>query len=180
MAYRFKLQYILSGLLLTFLISNPASAGHLEASGDILAVVIPGAAYASTFYLDDKEGRYQFYKSFLTTSLITHGLKTVVGKTRPDGSDNRSFPSGHTSASFQGAAFIHKRYGWDKAVLPYLASAYIGYTRVETNKHDWIDVSAGAVLGIASSWLLTTEKSDQQIVLYNDGGRWGFFISRRL
>lgn len=176
----FRINSAMALVLMLLLVGRPACGGHLETNGDVLVVLIPGAAYASTFYLDDKPGRYQFYKSFFAASLSTHALKSMAGKTRPDGSDNRSFPSGHTSASFQGAAFIHRRYGVRRAILPYLASAYVGYTRVEANKHDWTDVTAGAALGIASSWWLTTARPDQQVSVYADGNKLGIRFSMQL
>lgn len=166
--------------MLLVLFYCPAHAGSVETNGDILVVLIPGTAYASTFYKKDKEGRGQFYKSFFVTTFATHGLKTLVDKTRPDGSDHRSFPSGHTSAAFQGAAFIHRRYGWKQAVLPYIAATYVGYTRVEARKHDWTDVTAGAALGIASNWWLTTKRPDQHLSLYKEGDRWGVRFSMAL
>ena len=173
-----KLKHTL--LLMCFFISTPLHANSIETNGDILVVLIPGAAYASTFYKHDKPGRNQFYKSFFSTAVATHGLKILVHKQRPDGSDYLSFPSGHTSAAFQGASFIHRRYGLNQAVLPYLAATYVGYTRVEARKHDWTDVSAGALLGIASNWLFTTRRSNQSLSLYKDGDRLGIRFSMAL
>jgi len=71
-----------------------------------------------------------------------------VDKKRPTGS-NQSFPSGHTSAVFQGAAFIHKRYGLKQAAAAYIGATFVGYSRVESDKHFTEDVIAGAALGIA-------------------------------
>jgi membrane-associated phospholipid phosphatase len=173
-----KFKYAL--VLVCALLSTSVYANSIETNGDILVVVIPGAAYASTFYKDDAQGRKQFYKSFISTALATHALKHLAHKQRPDGSDYLSFPSGHTSAAFQGAAFIHRRYGWGEAVLPYIAATYVGYTRVETRKHDWTDVGAGAVLGIASNWLFTTQRPDQAVTLYKDGDRVGIRFSMAL
>ncbi|MGW8248237.1 MAG: phosphatase PAP2 family protein [Acidiferrobacterales bacterium] len=163
--------------LVWFTISTPGHANSIETNGDILVVLIPGAAYASTFYKKDVAGRNEFYKSFVSTAIATHGLKILVHKQRPDGSDYLSFPSGHTSAAFQGASFIHRRYGLKQAILPYVAATYVGYTRVEANKHDWTDVSAGALLGIASNWLFTTRRPNQSFSLYKDGDRLGFRFS---
>jgi len=164
-------------LLAMFTFSVPVHANSIETNGDILVVLIPGAAYATTFYKKDTAGRKQFYKSFFVTAVATHGLKILVHKQRPDGSDYLSFPSGHTSAAFQGASFIHRRYGLKQAILPYLAATYVGYSRVEANKHDWTDVSAGAMLGIASNWLFATRNPDRSLSLYKDGDRVGFKLS---
>lgn len=120
----------------------------------MIQIAIPAIAYGSTFYLDDTEGRQQFYQSFATNLLITHGLKHTIDKKRPNGGDH-AFPSGHTSAAFQGAGFIHKRYGLKYAVPAYVGATFVGYSRIEAKKHDVADVLAGATLGVLSSMYFT-------------------------
>ncbi len=129
---------------------------NTEKIGDVLFLAIPLTAYGTTLYLDDKEGQYEFYKSYGTTIATTLVLKYAIDKERPDGSDQDSFPSGHTSSTFSGAAFIHKRYGFKYAVLPYLGAIYTGYSRVHSDRHDTRDVIAGAIIGAASSWFFTS------------------------
>lgn len=133
------------------------SYADTQSTGDFLQIAVPAVGLATAFYLDDDEGKIQFYKSFGTTWLITHGLKNTVKKERPDGSNDQSFPSGHTSAAFQGAAFIHKRYGLNYGLAAYAAASYVGYSRVNSDKHDNADVIAGAVIGTLSSFYFTTE-----------------------
>ena len=123
-------------------------------AGDILQILIPSLAYGSTFHEEDEEGRMQFYQSFFTNLGITHGLKTIVNKKRPNGG-SRSFPSGHTSAAFQGAAFIHERYGWKPAVTAYFCATFVAYSRVESKNHYTEDVIAGAFIGTLSSFYFT-------------------------
>lgn len=136
-----------------------AGKSTTEKQGDILQVLIPLTAYGTTFYIDDREGRYQFYKSFLTTVIITQTLKYTVNKPRPENNGYQSFPSGHTSAAFQGAAFIQKRYGWKYGLPAYAAASFVGWSRIEgeSDKHDLTDVLAGAAIGTLSSYYFTTE-----------------------
>lgn len=148
----------------TLLMANPAYAAptsDIERAGDIVAMAIPAIAYGSTYYKDDKAGRQQFYHSFATNLATTYVLKYTVDKERPDGSDNQSFPSGHTSIAFQGASFIHKRYGLEYSIPAYVGAGFVAYSRIEADKHDVTDVVAGAALGIASSLYLTTSYDDQ-------------------
>jgi len=63
---------------------------------------------------------------------------------------------------------------------PSRALLLVGYTRVEARKHDWTDVSAGAVLGIASNWFFTTRRPDQEVSLYKDGDRLGIRFTMAL
>ena len=127
------------------------AADRTEVLGDELQVLIPAIAFGETYYLHDVTGRGEFYESFFSTVLITHGLKNTVTEQRPNGS-SKSFPSGHTSAAFQGAAFIHARYGLAEAIPAYLAATFVGYSRIESHNHYPKDVFAGAVVGIASSF----------------------------
>ena len=136
--------------------TSSASEDQIEQAGDWLQIALPSLAYASTFYKDDDQGRMQFYKSFGTNLAVTHSLKALVKKRRPKGRSVDSFPSGHTSAAFQGAAFIHKRYDKPYWTIPaYLAASFVGYSRIDADKHDTTDVLVGAALGIASSWYFT-------------------------
>lgn len=130
------------------------AADRTETAGDILQIIIPAVGYGATYYLDDSEGRTQFYKSFFTSLGITYSLKYAIDRKRPNGGDH-SFPSGHTSAAFQGAAFIQQRYGWQYGMPAYLAAAFVGYSRVESRNHYVSDVIAGAAIGTLSSWYFT-------------------------
>ena len=136
--------------------SAPALAGDsVETSGDVLSIVLPAAAAALTYKHRDPEGRRQFAKAFAANLVGTFALKAAVDKERPDGSGNDAFPSGHTSVAFQAATFIHRRYGLRPAWPAYVAATYVGWTRVDADKHDTADVVAGAALGIAASlWLV--------------------------
>ena len=78
---------------------------NTEKIGDILQIAIPLAGYGTTLYLDDKEGQYQFYKSYGTTLATTYALKYTIRAERPNSDSEDSFPSGHTSSAFSGATF---------------------------------------------------------------------------
>ncbi|MBF0382126.1 MAG: phosphatase PAP2 family protein [Magnetococcales bacterium] len=149
----------------------------IETTGDVLQILIPTAGIAATRYLDDDEGSIQFLKSFATTFVITQGLKRAVDKKRPNGSD-QSFPSGHTSAAFQGASFIQMRYGWKYGIPSYLGAAFVGYSRVESDHHYVIDVIAGAGLGIASNYFFTTKYKGFTIKPTANRGVYGISLAK--
>jgi len=127
-----------------------------EKAGDYVQISIPLSAWITTLVMDDTQGQIDFYKSFGATFATTQLLKHTVNETRPDGSNTTSFPSGHTSASFQGATFIHKRYGLKYAILPYIGAAFVGFSRVYAEKHYTHDVLAGALIGSGFAWYFTT------------------------
>lgn len=145
-------------LLLFFLLFAQISLAEdrtIEYVGDGLAVLIPAAAYGTTFYYDDTDGRVDFYKSISAGTVTTFSLKFAVKRERPDGSNDRSFPSAHTMYAFQGAVFLHRRYGLQHAIAAYLGAAFVGYSRIEADKHYLSDVLAGAAIGSLSSWFFT-------------------------
>jgi len=158
-------------------INRVIAADDIEKAGDVLQILIPSIAYGSTFYLDDSEGRIQFYKSFATTVVVTHGLKYTIDKKRPNGS-SKSFPSGHTSAAFQGASFIHRRYGLKYAVPAYIGASFVGYSRVESDNHYVEDVLAGAAIGIVSSFYFTTPYKGFNIQPIANNGTYGINFSK--
>jgi len=125
---------------------------NTEKIGDFFAFSIPAVAYGSTFYMDDEEGRDQFYWAYGTTMATTLALKYTVREKRPDTNTRDSFPSGHTSSAVSSAVFIHKRYGLVYALPAYLGAIYTGYSRIHVNRHHPRDVFAGAVIGAVSSW----------------------------
>jgi membrane-associated phospholipid phosphatase len=51
----------------------------------------------------------------------THALPEL----RPNGRNNRSFPSGHTSISFAAASYLHQRYGWEVGVPATFAAGLV-------------------------------------------------------
>ena len=80
--------------------------------------------------------------------------KRATQHVRPDGSDNHSFPSGHSSAAFASAEFLKQEY---KDVSPwygyggYTVAVATGVLRMRHNKHWLGDVVAGAGFGILST-----------------------------
>ncbi len=79
----------------------------------------------------DEHGAYQAAGSLVATSVITEGLKAAFPKTRPDGSDRKSFPSGHTSRSFSSAATIYNRYGASYGIPAFAVASLVGVARVQ-------------------------------------------------
>jgi len=132
------------------------SSDPIRTAGDIGQISTPLYGLYLTYENSDKDGRIQFYKSSVATILTTHFLKQTIDKPRPDDTNNNSFPSGHTSAAFSGATFIHKRYGFNKAWPAYVVASFVGYSRVYAKKHYWEDVLAGAILAGINSWLFTS------------------------
>ena len=133
--------------------------------GDIALFALPLATLSSTFIIGDKKGTWQFTKGLLITNAVTYGLKIGVNKQRPDLSNNNSFPSGHTSTTFHSAGFIHRRYGFKYSIPAYLIAGFTAASRIDSKKHDFLDVLAGAAIGLGSNLLFTTVYQQEHMEL---------------
>lgn len=74
-------------------------------------------------------------------------IKLVARRERPNGSNNQSFPSGHTSNAFALATVAERHYGWKLGVPAYIAAGVVGASRMKQDMHYFSDVVAGATLG---------------------------------
>jgi membrane-associated phospholipid phosphatase len=83
-------------------------------------------------------------------------VKALSHEERPDGSDNLSFPSGHTAQAFLAASIVHTEFR-DKSqwygVGAYAIATSVAGLRMIVDKHWQSDVVAGAGFGILSAHL---------------------------
>lgn len=147
---------------------------NIERFGDYAQFAPTAVSLITVIAKNDKEGFWQLTKSVGTNLALTWGLKYAINKHRPEGrTDGHAFPSGHTSFAFQGASFLHKRYGWKYGVPAYALAAYVGWSRMEGvgERHDAWDVLAGAAVGIGSTYLFTTPYARDHFELsFKSGG----------
>lgn len=92
--------------------------------------------------------------SLLISSAVVLPTKHLVKEERPDGSNNLSFPSGHTTTAFTTAHFMFREYQDENIWLSlsgYPIAVFTGVYRILNDKH-WVgDVVAGAGIGILST-----------------------------
>ena len=92
--------------------------------------------------------------SFTLAGLGSNFIKNVTKITRPDGSDDRSFPSTHTALAFVSATFLHEEFKdrsiW-YSVAGYSIATATGILRMMNNDHWMSDVLVGAGLGILTT-----------------------------
>jgi membrane-associated phospholipid phosphatase len=99
-------------------------------------------------------GRDIVRAQFLSQGIV-QALKYTVQRERPDGSDNKSFPSGHSASMFATATVLQKYYGWKVGVPAYAMGSYVALARMAWNRHHATDVVMGAGFGIASAHTVT-------------------------
>jgi membrane-associated phospholipid phosphatase len=105
-------------------------------------------------------------------------LKHIVNSPRPTGS-GYGFPSGHSSAVFASAGYVHQRYGMERALPFYGLATITAYSRVHTHHHFAKDVLGGAVVGVGSAFLLAHPlgPNTSASVEHDAGGSWVRFAS---
>jgi membrane-associated phospholipid phosphatase len=150
-------------------------------ASDIGAYGLAAVAIGLPIVEGDKQGAFQALGSVAASKLLVLGLKESFPQTRPDGSNNKSFPSGHTSLAFASAASLYNRQG--KAVgIPALAVAtLVGLSRVEAKKHFWYDAVIGAAIGSGLGFVITNKKPnpDSAFIPWGDTKGAGFTLVKR-
>lgn len=132
-----------------------------------------------------------------TAYLIMGSSVNIIKRTskviRPDGSDTRSFPSGHTATAFMGAEFLHQEYkdvsAW-YGITGYAVAAGTGLFRMSNEKHWLTDVATGAGIGILSTkiayWIhplikravfKDNDKKDGIVMPFYNGRAYGLGLS---
>lgn len=94
--------------------------------------------------------------SQLVSSGLVHLLKTTTKIERPTGA-NQSFPSGHTTAAFVGAAVLFQEFKNTEPLIAYsgyLFATTTGVLRMANNAHWLPDVLVGAGIGILTTNLV--------------------------
>lgn len=130
---------------------------------------VPVAGYALLGFIPGVKHRHNFGERFLAgatayvvMTAVCQATKHVVSEPRPDASNSRSFPSGHTATAFCGAELCRMEYGNAYGAVAYAFAATTGVMRVVNNRHWCNDVLAGAGIGFLSAhvgyWLLPYEK----------------------
>lgn len=172
----------LAAIAVAFTTAAPVQASEKgwDDAGTVAKNALVVVAFGVPAVKRDWNGVLQAGGSIGGTILLTQGMKEAFPSRRPDGSDNKSFPSGHTSTSFAAAATLHNRYGWEAALPAYLVASFVGLSRVEARKHRVGDVLVGAAVGTAVGHLVTRKANAQvQIVPWADTKGAGAHLALR-
>lgn len=135
-------------------------------TSDLLALGLPAVAAAYTAHDRDVDGAGQLAWTLGATVASAEILKAQVSEVRPDRSDDKSFPSGHTAVAFATARYLDKRYaGQINPYLLYGAASLTALARVQADKHYWQDTIAGGALGYAWAEYFTETRAGGRISL---------------
>jgi membrane-associated phospholipid phosphatase len=90
---------------------------------------------------------YDLSQAFIIGQGLTQAMKFAVQRERPNGENNYSFPSGHSSASFAMAVVVSHHF--PKATVPaYGVAGFVAFSRLVKDKHWLSDTVGGATLGV--------------------------------
>lgn len=111
-----------------------------------------------TFGMESRSSWERMLVSDAFSALLMGGVVNTLKQTthvmRPDGSNNHSFPSGHTATAFMTATMLTKEYGHKSpwiGIGAYTVASATGLMRIANNKHWLSDVLTGAGIGILST-----------------------------
>lgn len=107
------------------------------------------------------------------TQMIVGTTKLIVGRRRPDGSDDRSFPSGHSANAFAMATALHRHCGRCVGVPLYAIATLTAAGRMEADKHYFSDVVTGAATGVLVAWSITRDTDNGSALRIVPGGAGG-------
>jgi membrane-associated phospholipid phosphatase len=91
----------------------------------------------------------------LVSQTFVQALKFTTGRTRPDGSNAQSFPSGHTASAAATASVLQRHFGWKVGGPAYAFAGYVAASRMSADKHHLSDVLMGAAIGVAAGRTVT-------------------------
>ena len=133
--------------------------GHRQRIGNLsMYSVIAGSVVLGVLF--PGEGRdawdvlWEEGEAFAITGILTTLLKLSIGRGRPHGNSDRSFPSSHAANAFTAAALIQENQGWGFGGPAYGLAGLTAYSRVEAGRHYPSDVLAGAAIGILTVGIL--------------------------
>ena len=173
---------IIASMLVAAAAATPAQASHKgwDDASTIGRDVLVAAALGVPAVQGDWTGDLQAGASMLVAGGASYGLKEIFPERRPDGSDNKSFPSGHASVAFAAAATLENRYGWEAGIPAFVVATFVGVARVQARKHHWYDAVAGAALGTTSGFLITSRRNDRvRLVPWADSSGGGLAMTMR-
>jgi len=144
---------MLAALLAALPLARAQASEGIKDAGVAVTAALPVIAGGFSLIEGDEDGVVQLVKSLVVGSALTFGLSKAFETERPDGTKNDTFPSNHTAVAFSAASYMDHRYGWKLGLPSYLAASFVGYSRIEADKHNLIDVVGAAFLSWSVSHL---------------------------
>lgn len=135
--------------------------GNIGFIGDYIGYGFLNAVYGAYFFWDGKKNHNpeslkaaeHMFRATTYTLMTTLAIKNLVYERRPGyPDDHRSFPSGHSAASFAFASVVAAQQGWVWGGLAHGAASFIAISRENDDFHYLHDITAGITIGASFAW----------------------------
>lgn len=118
----------------------------------------------------DRSNGLAHLEGLLGTNLMVFSMKKSIHRTRPNGENEDSFPSGHTSTAFASSGSLSYAYGWKAAIPAYTLTTLTILARLEDNKHWLSDLVVASSIGVF--WARSSGIHHQYLtpIIFKEGG----------
>ena len=99
----------------------------------------------------DTDASFDALAAVLASSATCKAIKPFVSERRPNGEDNKSFPSQHAAECFAAGLALRRWFGESVGAAAIGAATLVAMSRLFAGKHRTIDVVAGIAIGAAST-----------------------------
>lgn len=163
------------------ILSLAAFGSQVAIAEDNTSAYVVGAMTAFTagysFFNDDTQGLKEFGEAAFIDLSVTYLLKYAVKEKRPDGSNDRSFPSANVSLAATNATYMGYRNGWKWGLGMGAVTALVGAERIHKDKSDLVDVLGGMAIGFLSAAIVTTNKNQLKLMPSYDPDNNGYLLN---
>src|ERR1019366_1530322 len=105
---------------------------NIESAGTGLSIALPIVAAGIAWEKNDvRLGWAQLAAETVLTVGTVYVLKNVIHEERPNGADNKSFPSDTTALAASGSSFLWGRYGWEYGLPATAVTGFVAYSRIQ-------------------------------------------------
>ena len=140
--------------------SQSQPLGSTSQYGDLLGQLVPNILYVGGMSAAHLAGSKRsgerasgMLKATAFASVVTTLLKYTIRSPRPYNQNVRnSFPSGHTTTAFAFSGYVAAEHGWSWGLPALAMSSFVGFSRINDNRHYLNDVVAGATIGWIFGW----------------------------
>ena len=153
---------------------------YLGDAPELLA--ISGTVYAVGRWKGNKKVSHlgmDLIQAVAVSEALVTPIKYAVGRERPDGSSDTSFPSGHSADTFAVATALERHLGWKGAVPGYMFASYVAISRMHDNRHYLSDVVFGSTVGIIAGRTVTRHGREFPVALIAVPGGAAIMYQRR-
>ncbi len=169
----------LGGIAVAFGVAGLASGLDEEFSGHVDNDRIEPLLDFGNVYLGGKHSlgfaaSAEVLRALVLANAMVAPLKIVAGRERPDGSNDYSFPSGHSANAFAISTVFGRRYGREVGLPLFVLAGFVPVARIHDRHHFFSDVVAGSVLGVVAGWAV--ERGDGEKLVLAPGYARGLWM----